>query len=35
MALRNKAFHQLRQLFQQHTSRWQHELPGLTKPQYA
>ncbi len=35
MALRNKAFHQLRQLFQQHTSRWQHELPDLTKPQYA
>ncbi|MBU5564543.1 transcriptional regulator, partial [Escherichia sp. S69_ASV_4] len=23
MALRNKAFHQLRQLFQQHTARWQ------------
>ncbi|ENK6894321.1 MarR family transcriptional regulator [Escherichia albertii] len=35
MALRNKAFHQLRQLFQQHTARWQHELPALTKPQYA
>ncbi len=35
MALRNKAFHQLRQLFQQHTARWQHELPNLTKPQYA
>ena len=35
MALRNKAFHQLRQLFQQHTARWQHELPDLTKPQYA
>ncbi|MWS36168.1 transcriptional regulator, partial [Escherichia coli] len=27
MALRNKAFHQLRQLFQQHTARLQHELP--------
>ncbi|PUH74629.1 transcriptional regulator, partial [Salmonella enterica subsp. enterica serovar 4,[5],12:i:-] len=25
----------LRQLFQQHTARWQHELPELTKPQYA
>lgn len=35
MTLRNKAFHQLRQLFQQHTARWQHELPDLTKPQYA
>ena len=35
MPLRNKAFHLLRQLFQQHTSRWQHELPELTKPQYA
>ena len=35
MPLRNKAFHLLRQLFQQHTSRWQHELPDLTKPQYA
>ncbi len=21
--------------FQQHTARWQHELPDLTKPQYA
>ena len=35
MPLRNKAFHLLRQLFQQHTSRWQHELPDLTKPEYA
>lgn len=35
MALRNTAFHLLRQLFQQHTARWQHELPELTKPQYA
>jgi DNA-binding MarR family transcriptional regulator len=35
MPLRNKAFHLLRQLFQQHTARWQHELPDLTKPQYA
>lgn len=35
MALRDKAFHLLRQLFQQHTARWQHELPDLTKPQYA
>ena len=35
MELRNKAFHLLRQLFQQHTARWQHELPDLTKPQYA
>ncbi|WP_339025727.1 MarR family transcriptional regulator [Citrobacter koseri] len=35
MELRNTAFHLLRQLFQQHTSRWQHELPKLTKPQYA
>ncbi|HCD2001813.1 MarR family winged helix-turn-helix transcriptional regulator [Citrobacter farmeri] len=35
MELRSKAFHLLRQLFQQHTARWQHELPDLTKPQYA
>ncbi|SUX84191.1 MarR family transcriptional regulator [Citrobacter koseri] len=35
MELRNTAFHLLRQLFQQHTARWQHELPELTKPQYA
>ncbi|CAM7488923.1 MarR family winged helix-turn-helix transcriptional regulator [Citrobacter sedlakii] len=35
MALRNTAFHLLRQLFQQHTARWQYELPELTKPQYA
>jgi DNA-binding MarR family transcriptional regulator len=35
MELRNKAFHLLRQLFQQHTARWQHDLPELTKPQYA
>lgn len=35
MELRNEAFHLLRQLFQQHTARWQHELPELTKPQYA
>lgn len=35
MALRNTAFHLLRQLFQQHTARWQHELPELTKPQYT
>ncbi|MGL4531755.1 MAG: MarR family winged helix-turn-helix transcriptional regulator [Citrobacter freundii] len=35
MPLRNTAFHLLRQLFQQHTARWQHELPDLTKPQYA
>lgn len=35
MELRNKAFHLLRQLFQQHTSRWQHALADLTKPQYA
>ena len=35
MELRNKAFHLLRQLFQQHTARWQHALPDLTKPQYA
>ncbi|ECW5063264.1 TPA: transcriptional regulator, partial [Salmonella enterica subsp. enterica serovar Java] len=26
MELRNTAFHLLRQLFQQHTARWQHEL---------
>ncbi|SUH35340.1 Transcriptional regulator hosA [Salmonella enterica subsp. enterica] len=31
MELRNTAFHLLRQLFQQHTARWQHELPELTK----
>lgn len=35
MKLRNEAFHLLRQLFQQHTARWQHKLPELTKPQYA
>ncbi|HAT8004688.1 TPA: transcriptional regulator [Citrobacter koseri] len=35
MELRNTAFHLLRQIFQQHTARWQHELPELTKPQYA
>ena len=35
MRLRNTAFHLLRQLFQHHTARWQHELPDLTKPQYA
>ena len=35
MELRQEAFHLLRQLFQQHTARWQHELPELTKPQYA
>lgn len=35
MELRNEAFHLLRQLFQQHTARWQHDLPDLTKPQYA
>ena len=35
MELRNEAFHLLRQLYQQHTARWQHELPELTKPQYA
>lgn len=35
MALRHEAFHLLRQLFQQHTARWQQALPELTKPQYA
>jgi len=35
MKLRQEAFHLLRQLFQQHTARWQHALPELTKPQYA
>lgn len=35
MELRQEAFHLLRQLFQQHTARWQHALPELTKPQYA
>ena len=35
MELRQEAFHLLRQLFQQHTARWQHALPALTKPQYA
>jgi len=35
MDLRQEAFHLLRQLFQQHTARWQHALPELTKPQYA
>ncbi len=27
MELRNEAFHLLRQLFQQHTARWQQALP--------
>ncbi len=31
MELRNEAFHLLRQLFQQHTARWQQALPDLTK----
>jgi DNA-binding MarR family transcriptional regulator len=35
MELRQETFHLLRQLFQQHTARWQHALPDLTKPQYA
>lgn len=35
MEIKNEAFHLLRHLFQQHTSRWQQELPELTKPQYA
>ena len=35
MELRQEAFHLLRQLFQQHTAKWQHALPELTKPQYA
>lgn len=35
MELRHEAFHLLRQLFQQHTSRWQQAMPELTKPQYA
>jgi len=35
MDLRHEAFHLLRQLFQQHTSRWQQAMPELTKPQYA
>ncbi|WP_202303405.1 MarR family winged helix-turn-helix transcriptional regulator [Dryocola clanedunensis] len=35
MALRDEPFHLLRKLFQQHTARWQFELPELTKPQYA
>ena len=35
MELRQETFHRLRQLFQQHTARWQQALPDLTKPQYA
>ena len=35
MELKQEAFHLLRQLFQQHTARWQQALPELTKPQYA
>lgn len=35
MKLQDEAFHLLRQLFQQHTARWQQELAELTKPQYA
>lgn len=35
MKIKNEAFHLLRHLFQQHTSRWQQKLPELTKPQYA
>lgn len=29
------AFHLIRQLFQEHTSRWQASIPQLTKPQYS
>ncbi|AFE60892.1 MarR family winged helix-turn-helix transcriptional regulator [Rahnella aceris] len=33
--LRQEAFHLMRKVFQQHTSRWQQCIPELTKPQYA
>ena len=35
MKVEHKAFHLMRRIFQQHTSRWQQLLPDLTKPQYA
>ncbi|MDI7507001.1 MarR family winged helix-turn-helix transcriptional regulator, partial [Cronobacter dublinensis] len=35
MAVKQQAFHLLRQLFQRHTAQWQLALPELTKPQYA
>lgn len=35
MKLKQEAFHLMRKVFQQHTSRWQQVLPELTKPQYA
>ncbi|WP_432533083.1 MarR family winged helix-turn-helix transcriptional regulator [Kineococcus arenarius] len=31
----DEVFHVVRRLLQEHTARWQVELPGLTKPQYA
>lgn len=33
--LEQVAFHLMRKVFQQHTARWQQQLPDLTKPQYA
>jgi len=33
--LRQETFHLMRQVFQQHTARWQQCIPDLTKPQYA
>ncbi len=35
MNIEHQAFHLMRRIFQQHTSRWQQLLPDLTKPQYA
>jgi DNA-binding MarR family transcriptional regulator len=35
MHLHQETFHLLRLLFQQHTARWQHTFPELTKPQYS
>lgn len=35
MQLHDEPFHLIRQLFQQHTGRWQQVLPEVTKPQYA
>jgi DNA-binding MarR family transcriptional regulator len=33
--LDNIGFHLMRQLIQDHTARWQCEMPHLTKPQYS
>lgn len=35
LKLEQVAFHLMRKVFQQHTARWQQQLPDLTKPQYS